>query len=68
MQRSTAPALPARVMAAVTVCALGVLPVSVIAAGAAVDAFGSQDVFAAAGLCLTGAFGYALTGREIREL
>ncbi|MEU1283373.1 MFS transporter [Kitasatospora sp. NPDC005856] len=68
VQRSTPPALLARVMAAVTFCALGVFPVSVIAAGAAVDAFGSQGVFAAAGLCLTGAFGYALTRREIREL
>ncbi|MER6365410.1 MFS transporter [Kitasatospora sp. NPDC001527] len=68
VQKSTPPALLARVMAAVTFCGLGVFPVSVIVAGAAVDAFGSQGVFAATGLCLLGAFGYALTRREIREL
>ncbi|MFE3498502.1 MFS transporter [Kitasatospora sp. NPDC059160] len=68
VQRGTPPALLARVMAAITFCALGVLPLSVIAAGAAVDAFGARGVFATTGLCLTGAFGYALTRRVIREL
>ncbi|MFJ9609089.1 MFS transporter [Kitasatospora sp. NPDC101176] len=68
VQRSTPPALLARVMAAVTFCALGVFPLSVIAAGAAVDAFGSRSVFAATGLCLLGAFGYALTRPAIRGL
>ncbi|GHF75268.1 MFS transporter [Kitasatospora xanthocidica] len=68
VQKSTPPALLARVMAAITFCGLGVFPLSVIAAGAAVDAFGSRGVFATTGLCLLGAFGYALTRREIREL
>ncbi|MFD9687824.1 MFS transporter [Kitasatospora sp. NPDC059088] len=68
VQRGTPPALLARVMAAITFCALGVFPLSVIAAGAAVDAFGARGVFATTGLCLTGAFGYALTRRVIREL
>ncbi|MFB6887986.1 MFS transporter [Kitasatospora sp. NPDC056327] len=68
VQRSTPPALLARVMAAVTFCALGVFPLSVVAAGAAVQAFGSRAVFAATGLCLLAAFGYALTRREMREL
>ncbi|MFJ3221004.1 MFS transporter [Kitasatospora sp. NPDC086801] len=68
VQKSTPPALLARVMAAITFCALAVFPLSVIAAGAAVDAFGSRGVFATTGLCLIVAFGYALTRREIREL
>ncbi|MEV7774985.1 MFS transporter [Kitasatospora sp. NPDC086791] len=68
VQKSTPPALLARVMAAITFCGLGVFPLSVIAAGAAVDAFGSRAVFATTGLCLLAAFGYALTRREIREL
>ncbi|WP_405007683.1 MFS transporter [Kitasatospora purpeofusca] len=68
VQKSTPPALLARVMAAITFCGLGVFPVSVIAAGAAVEAFGSSGVLATTGLCLLGAFGYALTRPEIREL
>ncbi|MFD5916953.1 MFS transporter [Kitasatospora sp. NPDC058201] len=68
VQKNTPPALLARVMAAITFCALGVFPLSVIAAGAAVEAFGSRGVFATTGLCLLGAFGYALTRREIRAL
>ncbi|WP_406087144.1 MFS transporter [Kitasatospora purpeofusca] len=68
VQKSTPPALLARVMAAITFCGLGVFPVSVIAAGAAVEAFGSGGVLATTGLCLLGAFGYALTRPEIREL
>ncbi|WP_078880350.1 MFS transporter [Kitasatospora purpeofusca] len=68
VQKSTPPALLARVMAAITFCGLGVFPVSVIAAGAAVEAFGSSGVLATTGVCLLGAFGYALTRPEIREL
>ncbi|MER7706803.1 MFS transporter [Kitasatospora sp. NPDC097605] len=68
IQKNTPPALLARVMAAITFCALGVFPLSVIAAGAAVDAFGSRTVFATTGLCLLTAFGYALTRQEIRDL
>ncbi|MFD8749999.1 MFS transporter [Kitasatospora sp. NPDC059577] len=68
VQKSTPPALLARVMGAITFCALGVFPLSVVAAGAAVDAFGSRGVFATTGLCLLAAFGYALTRQEIREL
>ncbi len=68
IQKNTPPSLLARVMAAVTFCALGVFPVSVLAVGAAVDAFGSRIVFVATGVTLMGAFGYALTRRVMRDL
>jgi MFS family permease len=68
VQRNTPPALLARVMAAITFCGLGIFPLSVIAVGAAVAAFGSRGVFVATGLCLVAAFGYALTRSEMRAL
>lgn len=68
IQKNTPPELLARVMAAVTFCGLGVFPLSVIAVGAVVDAFGSHAVFAATGVCLVSAFCFALTRREMREL
>ncbi len=68
VQRNTPPALLARVMAAVTFCALGVFPLSVVAVGAAVTAFGSRGVFVVTGLSLVAAFSYALTRSEMRAL
>lgn len=68
IQKNTPPALLARVMAAITFCGLGVFPLSVIAVGAVVDAFGSRLVFAATGVCLVSAFCFALTRREMRGL
>ncbi|MFI9585977.1 MFS transporter [Streptomyces sp. NPDC052236] len=68
IQKNTPPALLARVMAAVTFCGLAVFPLSVIGVGAAVNAFGSRMVFVATGLSLLGAFGYALTRRELRAM
>ncbi|GAA1934537.1 MFS transporter [Kitasatospora viridis] len=68
VQRNTPPALLARVMAAITFCGLGIFPLSVIAVGAAVAAFGSRGVFVATGLSLLAAFSYALTRSEMRGL
>ncbi|GAA1241322.1 MFS transporter [Kitasatospora nipponensis] len=68
IQKQTPPELLARVMAAVTFCALAVFPLSAVVVGAAVSAFGSRGVFVATGLCLLAAFGYALTRSEMRGL
>ncbi|MER5638987.1 MFS transporter [Kitasatospora sp. NPDC002227] len=68
IQHGTPPGLLARVMAAVTFCGLAVFPLSVLAVGAAVAAFGPRGVFLATGLSLLTAFGYAFTRRELREL
>jgi hypothetical protein len=68
IQRGTPPELLARVMGAVTFCGLAIFPLSVLAVGAAVTAFGPRGVFLVTGLCLLTAFGYAFTRRELREL
>ncbi|MFE9427457.1 hypothetical protein ACFYNO_31305 [Kitasatospora sp. NPDC006697] len=68
IQHRTPPELLARVMGALTFCALCVFPLSVIAVGAAVSAFGTPIVFVVTGATMVASAGLTLGSREIRGL
>ncbi|BAJ26106.1 MULTISPECIES: MFS transporter [Kitasatospora] len=68
VQHRTPPALLARVMAALTFCALCAFPLSALAVGAVVTAFGTPGVFVVTGLTMLAATGITFTVREVREM
>lgn len=67
VQQNTEPHLLGRVMSAIIFAALGLFPLSTVAAGLVVDAYGSPMVFLATGMTLLIAFGYGFTRRELRS-
>lgn len=67
VQQSTAPHLLGRVMSAIVFAALSLFPLSTIAAGLVIEAYGSTAVFLATAAALVAAFGYGFARRELRQ-